>query len=60
MISSSPVAHGAAVLDLVLDDPDAGDRAVLAVAEDLQRGAQEAQLDAALVAVRLALPRTRA
>ena len=34
---------------------DAGDRAVLALAEDLDRRAQEAQLDAALVAVRLAL-----
>ena len=46
---------GAAVLDPVLDDADAGHRAVLAVAEDLDRRAQEAQLDAPVVAVRLAL-----
>ena len=55
MTSSSPVGDRAAVLDLVLDDPDAGDRAVLALAEDLDRAAQEAQVHAALVAVRLAL-----
>ena len=55
MTSSSPVGDRAAVLDLVLDDPHAGHRAVLALAEDLDGRAQEAQLDAALVAVRLAL-----
>src|SRR6478735_5727914 len=46
---------GAAVLDPVLDDADAGHATVLALAEDLDRGAEEAQLDAVMVAVRLAL-----
>ena len=54
MTSSSPVGTRAAVLEPVDRDADAGHGAVLALAEDLDRRAQEAQLDPVRLARRLA------
>src|SRR5947208_1908544 len=47
--------HRAAVDELIADHAHAGDRPVVALAEDLDRRGEEAQLDAPLLARRLAL-----